>query len=377
VRVLYFYRDDTVHDRRFMDALGNQPVDVIALRLENRVKIMDSWKPPGNVSLISWSRTEKPFRWSYLSLFMKEMKRLTRDNNPDVIHAGPVDLCGYLAARSGFKPLVAMSWGYDLLVNAEKKFFSRNRIRYTLDRTAILIGDCAAVSDKASRYGFPAERIITFPWGVDLNTFRPGSGEKVRKGLGWADKIILLSTRSMEKLYGCDVLVEAFIDAANRDDRLCLLMLGNGSQKNHLMQKVTSAGKNDRVKFIGSIPETEITQYFQASDIYISASHSDGSSVSLLQAMACGVAPLVSDIPGNREWVIPDHNGWLFEDGNSTALSALMCQTARSPQLRSQYGKTARLIVQKRADWEVNSRKLGDAYKQAMNYQLGLVEKSC
>ncbi|MGB8252645.1 MAG: glycosyltransferase, partial [Anaerolineaceae bacterium] len=259
----------------------------------------------------------------------------------------------------------------------EKNIFSRNRIRYTLDRTAILLADCAAVSDKAGLYGFPAERIITFPWGVDLKTFRPGSGMDIRKKLGWAEKIILLSTRSMEKLYGCDILVDAFIDAATIDDRLCLLMLGDGSQKNQLMQKITSAGKNERVKFIGTIPETDITKYFQVSDVYISASHSDGSSVSLLQAMACGVAPLVSDIPGNREWVRPDHNGWLFEDGNSADLSVLMCQTARSPQLRSQYGKAARMFAQKRANWEVNSRTLGAAYKQAMNYQLGLVENSC
>ncbi|MGB8252071.1 MAG: glycosyltransferase, partial [Anaerolineaceae bacterium] len=131
MRVFYFYRDDTVHDRRFMTALGKQAVDVIALRLESRVKMTDGWKPPGNVSVVTWSCGDKSFRWSYLSSFTKEMKELIGDNNPDVIHAGPIDICGYLAARSGFKPLVAMSWGYDLLVNAEKNIFSRNRIRYT------------------------------------------------------------------------------------------------------------------------------------------------------------------------------------------------------------------------------------------------------
>jgi glycosyltransferase involved in cell wall biosynthesis len=122
---------------------------------------------------------------------------------------------------------------------------------------------------------------------------------------------------------------------------------------------------------MGSVPESEIVQYFLASDIYISASHSDGSSVSLLQAMACGIAPLVSDIPGNREWVIPHQNGWLFEDGNSTALAAMIIQASRSPQLRSKFGIASRRIAQERADWKINSRKLIDAYQLAINYQPG------
>lgn len=374
MRVLYFYRDDTVHDRRFMDAFAKQPVEVIALRLESRSRAMNGWKPPRNVHQISWSMSDRPFRWSYRKVLIDELKRIICKNNPNVIHAGPIDLCGYLAARSGFRPLVSMSWGYDLLVNAEKSILSRNRIRYALERTAILLGDCKTVTDKASHYGFPVARNITFPWGIDLKIFRPGSGQKVRNKFGWANNIILLSTRSMEKIYGCDVLVDAFISAAHADARLCLLMLGDGSQKKRLMQRISSARLNSRTIFTGFIPENEIVQYFRSSDIYISASHSDGSSVSLLQAMACGISPLVSNIPGNREWVTPHQNGWLFEDGNSASLTDLICQVGCSPTLRTRYGEVSRAIVQKRADWRKNSQKLSDVYQQAVNYQLGQME---
>jgi glycosyltransferase involved in cell wall biosynthesis len=56
--------------------------------------------------------------------------------------------------------------------------------------------------------------------------------------------------------------------------------------------------------------------------VYISASHSDGTSISLLEAFATGTPVIVPDIPGNREWVTPGENGWLFPDGDVQALAS-------------------------------------------------------
>ena len=289
------------------------------------------------------------------------------------VSARPVDLCAWLASDAGLHPLVSMSWGFDLLVNAEKNLINRRHVRFALQRTAVLLDDCQAVSDKAAEYGFPSDRIVTFPWGVDLQTYRP------RDISVPADRqtIVLLSTRSMEKLYGCDVIVDAFIKAAGIDEELRLVMLGDGSQKNQLMQHIAIAGINERVSFVGNVPEKEMATYFHASDIYISASHSDGSSVSLLQAMACGLPAIVSDIPGNREWVRGGQTGWLFKDGDRNELVALMIAAAHSPQQRSTFGVKARATIVERADWQKNSYKLMDAYQMAIDYQRGNPEDPC
>ena len=61
---------------------------------------------------------------------------------------------------------------------------------------------------------------------------------------------------------------------------------------------------------------------YRAADLYLSASHSDGSSVSLMEALGCGLPVLVSDIPGNREWVTDGEQGWLFPDGDDAAAVA-------------------------------------------------------
>jgi glycosyltransferase involved in cell wall biosynthesis len=99
----------------------------------------------------------------------------------------------------------------------------------------------------------------------------------------------------------------------------------------------------------------------------VSASHSDGSSVSLLEAMACGKPVVVSGIPGNREWVTPEENGWLFPDGDAASLADRILHAAEQPAGRlSALGHGGRVVVEARADWSRNQRKLLEAYQRAM-----------
>lgn len=377
MRVLYFHRDDGVHDRRFLDALGDLPVEVITLQLETRVKLVPDWKPAMNIRKTSWSGVSDDFRWFQKPRMIGELKRICQEFKPDVIHAGPVDLCAYLVASAGIRPLVSMSWGYDLLFNAEKSLVSQRRIRYALERTAILLDDCQAVGQKAGQYGFPSERIVTFPWGVDLQVFLPRKVENPGTIRAKQEQVVLLSTRQMEKQYGCDVIIKAFIKAVSVMENLYLVMLGEGSQKSYLMRQISTSGLDGKVKFAGRVPENAMVSHFHTSDVYISASHSDGSSVSLLQAMACGLSSIVSDIPGNREWVTAGTNGWLFNDGDSDQLASLMIEAASKPELRTSLGAAARMIVTERANWQQNYPKLLDAYRMAIDFQTGKGINAC
>jgi glycosyltransferase involved in cell wall biosynthesis len=368
VRVLYFHRNDGVHDQRFLDALGRLPVEVFSLQLDTPTESVSRWKPAANIQLLKIPRETDRLFWFQIPKIIAGLQRIIKEYQVDVIHAGPVDQCAWLAARAGVSPLVSMSWGFDLLVNASRNPIHHRRIQYTLHRTDILLDDCQTVSNAAMRYGFPAERIVSFPWGVDLQVYIP---REVKNSViqPVAEKTItLISTRTMEKMYGCDLIVDAFIKAAGQEEKLRLIMLGDGSQRQKLMRRITAARLEERVHFAGNVPETEMITHFHSSDIYISASHSDGSSVSLLQAMACGLPVIVSGIPGNREWVSEGRNGWLFTDGDKNELTRLILEACHSMELRSIFGKESRRIVVDRADWKKNSARLMDVYQMAVGF---------
>jgi glycosyltransferase involved in cell wall biosynthesis len=149
---------------------------------------------------------------------------------------------------------------------------------------------------------------------------------------------------------------------------LQLLMLGNGSQAALLRKIFMQAGVLDQVRFPGQVSGMDLPDYYRAADLYISASHSDGSSISLLEAMACGCPVLVSDIPGNREWVDPGVQGWLFRDGDDDDLERLLIQAIDEGYDRlSAMGRSARSLAESRADWKRNFPKLVDAYDLAMD----------
>ena len=362
-RLIYFSRDYTNHDHRFLSALAETPYETHFLRLERSRAQLEDRPLPAGIHKINWSGGGSSFSVSNAPRLLIELRKLIQDIKPDLIHAGPIQSCAFLVALVGFKPLVSMSWGYDLLRDADRSWLWQKATQYTLRHSMRLIADCRTVFDKAHDLGMQTEKIVTFPWGVDLDKFNPGKYPPTDE-----DQYTLLSTRSWEPIYGVDILAQAFVKAANQDQGLRLLLLGNGSQSSYLQEIFNRGGVMERVYLPGQVSQSDLPRYYQMADLYISASHIDGSSVSLMEALACGRPVLVSDIPGNREWVEPGNNGWWFKDGDSDDLAEKILMAVDSRQDLSRMGFAARRKAEERADWGRNFPMLLDAYEAALSY---------
>lgn len=124
------------------------------------------------------------------------------------------------------------------------------------------------------------EKTAVFPWGVDLDHFRPSVAGRDRA----SSSFTLFCNRSWEKRYGVDVLARAFVKVAQQKENLDLILLGSGSQGNQIRQILDNGGVSDRVTFGGQISQPELPNWYHMADLYISPSHVDGSSVSLMEA---------------------------------------------------------------------------------------------
>ena len=312
--------------------------------------------------MVPWKGGLKPARLRDGFSLWQDLKRVIRKIKPDLIQAGPVQRSALLAALAGFHPLISMSWGYDLLKEAEINASWRWATRYSLRHSDLLIGDCDTIRQLAISYGMPPERIVTFPWGIDLEHFSPGKETPALSPVNAEHGFVLLSTRGWEPIYGVDVIARAFVLAAGEVPQLTLLMLGNGSQAALLRKIFAQAGLEERVYFPGQVSQAELPRYYRMADLYLSASHSDGTSISLLEAMACGKPVLVSDIPGNLEWVQTGVNGWTFPDGDVNALAKAMIHAAQHQAQLADMGRAARRLAEQRANWTVNFQHMLRAY---------------
>ena len=353
MRVFYLSRGGNPHDRRILTALAGTEHSVFFLPTEVAAESEREFIPE-NVELLDSGGNLDP----------DNLQAVLDRVRPDLIHAGPIQSGAYLVAQTSWHPLVSMSWGSDLLGDAQNGE-GRDIALQTLSASDILLCDCQTVREAAIRLGMPDDRIVVFPWGVDLEHFSPGRDDQLREQLGWQDKFVVLSTRSSEPLYGVDLIVTAFIEASNHDPSLRLLMLGDGSQRAELLDRLEQAGLRERIHAPGTVEREELPTYYRAADLYVTASHSDGTSISLLESMACGLPAIVSDIPSNKEWVVPEGNGWWFQDGNLAELSERIANSATSEQLH-EMGRRARQIAEERGDWKANFRKLIDAYEMAL-----------
>jgi len=359
-RIIYFSRDYTPHDHRFLSKLARTEHRVYFLQLERQGHTLEDRPLPPEIEQIRWAGGQAPVSWKDGLRLLPALKGIIRRIKPDLIQAGPLQRSAFLVALSGYKPLVSMSWGYDLLVDAQRNALWRWATRFTLQRSTALVGDCNTVRQLAVSFGMPDERIVTFPWGIDLQrfSFQPLNLQN--------SPFNLLSTRGWEPIYGVEVIARAFVMAARQCPELRLIMLGNGSQSSRLRQIFMKAGLEDRVLFPGLVSQADLPRYYHLAHLYLSASHSDGTSISLLEAMACGRPVLVSDISGNREWVQEGANGWLFPDGDENALALAIVNAVAWRDRLPEMGQVAREVAEQRADWEHNFPELLKAYRLAI-----------
>jgi len=234
--------------------------------------------------------------------------------------------------------------------------------RYTLKRSAFFTSDARFTRDKAVSFGMNPERTVIFPWGVDVEYFSRKTFERSN-----VQTFTLFCNRTWESIYGVDVLAKAFVKVAAKNPDVNLILLGGGSQGSRIRQILMNGGVLDRVHFGGQVGQKDLPRWYHMADIYISPSHVDGSSVSLMEALACGLPCLVSDIPGNREWIVEGGNGWLFRDGDADDLAEKILHAIKSRRSFKKIGESARKTAEQKADWKKNFGKLLEAYDTVMS----------
>ena len=357
MKILYFTLGYSTHDYRFLKSISDGEHEVFFVQLEGNTRTVEDRSVPENVNQVIWKGGRGPFRWSNLAKLTFDFRRLTYEIKPDLIHAGPIQTCAFIAILSGFRPVLTMSWGFDLMDDVHKSKWWEQVTRYTLKRSTFFISDANVTRDKAVTYGMNAEKTIVFPWGVDLEHFTPKTFDLQ------PSTFTIFCNRSWESRYGVDILARAFVKVAEQNENVDLILLNGGSQSGKIHQILHGGGVLGRVTFGGQVSQTDLPRWYHMADLYISPSHVDGSSVSLMEALACGLPCLVSDIPANKEWIVDDENGWLFRDGNANHLAEKILAAISQREKLPEIGRASRRSAVMRADWKKNAEALMNVYR--------------
>ena len=253
------------------------------------------------------------------------------------------------------RPVIGLSWGYDLQ-QGHSKAVSLDELGWIRDLDGLVV-DSPVTRDLAMSLGLPGERIALIPWGVDLGLFTPDGPRTTAADHGFAEASrVVLSLRTHDHLYRTGDVIEAFAAAARINRDVVLVMGADGPLTANHVLRVAELGLEERVRFIGRVDEDALPELLRGADLYVTASETDGTSVTLLQAMSCGIAVAASANPGNEWWIIEGETGREFAVGDVVALAQLMA-AGGDVSLET---AAALALVRRQGDWATNRLKLAE-----------------
>jgi len=294
--------------------------------------------------------------------------RILKKIKPDFVHLHAENYYSLAIILSGL-PYVLTSWGIEVLNLQNAGFVEKSLAKVAAGRARKVTVDAMCLQEIWQNLGIPASRIKLIPFGVDLNVFHQyPQRSSIRKSLQIRESdIVVMSTRPFyNHKYDVETLIRAIPLIVRKHGNVKFVLKGSGPLENYLKRLAEKLGVTSYVRFIGLVPYDDIPKHLSAADIYVSTCFIDTTSVSLLEAMACKLAPVVTDIPGNREWVADGVNGLLFSPSNPEALAEKITHMVENPQLREQFGERCLQIVEQRASWDKCFSDMEDIYESLL-----------
>lgn len=307
-------------------------------------------------------------RWSnlYLSFIPRHLaiKELVKEIRPDLIHAHFIAKYGFHLPGLFHGPTVVSAWGDDILILPQKSRLIHYYTKKVLDSVDLVYAASQNIWDHIlTDFHIPPDHVQYLPFGIDTDTFSPGYGTK-----GPAAEIVrIFSNRGFFAVYDTETLIRGFQQARTSDPRLRLVLKGDGPQESAVRQLVSSLGSGEFVTFQQKTSYAEVPQDYRASDIFITTSVSDGTPVSLLEAMASGLPCIATSVGGIPEWIENGTNGVLVPPRSPEAVADAILRLGADPDLRSRMGAAARATILARGEWNTLMAQVEKDYQELVN----------
>ena len=242
----------------------------------------------------------------------------------------------------------------------------RNALLRRADRFVCLSGE---MRDEFIRAGIAPDRILTIPNGVDTDRFRPADPEErpgLRQMLALPEGPVVVYTGRLVRYKGLPELLEAWREIAVEHPEACLVLVGEGGGdqqacEEELRQNVATYGLASSVRFTGAVENVE--DWLRAADIFAFPTHDEAFGLSLVEAMACGLAVVSTRVGGLADIVRDGENAVAVPPASPTALVEALRSLLEDSAHRQRLGEAARMHVRKHHDVDA----VCDAYQRLLS----------
>lgn len=291
-----------------------------------------------------------------------------RKIKPDLINAHYASGYGTLGRLSGFHPYVLSVWGSDVYDFPNHSTRNRNLVVKNL-MSADMVCSTSHVMARHTKKLCPSLGDISItPFGIDVAQFYPRDNPIDK------ETITIGTVKRLEQMYGVDILIRAF--SAMRDnllkkkpelaERLRLLIVGGGSQRDYLVTLATKLGIKKVTCFEGAVLYHDVPFFLHKIDVYAALSRFESFGVAILEASSCGIPVVVSDADGPCEVVKNYETGLIVPREDVEASAEALEKLVLDNELRVQLGIGGRRHVVSNYSWEQSVDILENSFRSVL-----------
>ena len=362
MKILLLSDLNSIHTKKWVTGLAKRNCEICVFGLSKPQD--DFYESLDNVT-IAFAELEGLRSRSILSklIYLKQRKKIKevyKAFKPDIVHAHYATSYGMLGSLLKHKPYLISVWGSDVFEFPQASFINKIILKRNLSKATRLFSTSKIMGLETKKY--TNKKVETVPFGVDITKFHPVPQKK-------ESTIITLGIiKTLELNYGINYLLDAFKLIISKYDtiKFKLTIAGDGSQKEALKKQVHELNIEDLVDFKGQINQTEVADCFNQMDIAIIASLAESFGVSAVEAAACGIPVVATNVGGLPEVVLDGKTGLLCPSKNPQALANQISKLIEDSDLRKKMGKEARKFVVKNYNWEKNVDLMMTHYQSIM-----------
>lgn len=298
----------------------------------------------------------KHFKFDPIALH--RLRRLVAAEQPDILHTWLFAANAYGRMVGGARPPFPIVVS-ERCVDSWKSGWQMWLDRRLIPRTAGLVGNSASVAEFYRQQGFPAERLSVIANGMDLPELSADARQIAREKLGVpADCRVIGYVGRLARQKRVRDLIWAFELVRVMQGNVQFVIVGDGPDRDALRAFAENLKIGDRVRFVGH--RGDAASLIPAFDVFWLASDFEGLSNSIMEAMAARVPVVASDIPPNRELVVPGETGFLAPAGDCVAFAQFAEKLLLDRELSARLGAAGR----ERIGREFSTARMVDAYAE-------------
>lgn len=302
-------------------------------------------------------------------LNVTHLRKILRSIKPDLLHVHYASGYGTLGRLTDFKPYVLSVWGSDVYAVPYRSPIHRRIVVRNLKTADHVCSTSWAMREQTYKLCQEIQNISVIPFGIDVNFFCPEPCLK--------DTAVLRigTVKALTAKCGIDLLMHAFskvrkmceIHSLELTRKLRLLIVGDGPERGRFEALARELSIDRVVEFTGHVSHTEVPKYLRCLDIYAAMSRSESFGVAVLEASACEIPVVVSNVGGLPEVVEDGKTGCVVESENITLTAEVLLRLIEDPALRACMGKAGRQRVLDHYQWTKSVILMEEVYAQVLN----------